>query len=129
MKKPKTHRVPRTRAGKTMTEAQFWGFIRAGLRSKSQRWPPRYHILNKHKRNAVGKRHRYEYQCADCKEWFKQADVQVDHIVPCGSLKSFDDVGEFTKKLFCEEDGLRVLCKSCHQLRTNEERDAKNTAR
>lgn len=129
MKKPKTHRVPRTRAGGTMTESQFWGFIRSGLRSKSQRWPPRFHILNKNKRTTKGKRHRYEYQCDECKEWFKQTDIQVDHVIPCGSLRSFDDLPEFTERLFCEEEGLRLLCKGCHQIKTNEERDAKNTTR
>jgi hypothetical protein len=41
----------------------------------------------------------------------------VDHIVDVGSLKSFEDLGEWTKRLFCETDGLRVLCTACHDHR------------
>ena len=32
MRRPKTDRVPRTRAGGTWTEAGFWGFLRSGVR-------------------------------------------------------------------------------------------------
>lgn len=108
-----------------MTEAGFWGFIRSGLRSKSSRWPPKFEVLKDARRTVTGKRHRYEYQCAHCNEWYKQKEVQVDHIVPCGTLKSFDDLPAFVEKLFCEKDGLQVLCKGCHQVVTNEEREAR----
>lgn len=39
-KQPKKPRVPRTRGGFTMTEAQFWGFIRSNLRLMSRKWRP-----------------------------------------------------------------------------------------
>lgn len=125
-KKPTRQRVPRTRAGGTFTEAQFWSFIRSGLRSKSQRWPPRYQVLNGNRKRVQGKRHRYEHQCAICEGWFKQSDVEVDHIEPCGSLKSYDDLPGFVEKLFCEPEGLRILCKTCHKKITKGERDAKD---
>lgn len=106
-----------------MTESGYWAFIRSGLRSKSTRWPPRFHILNKNRRRATGKRYRYEHQCEMCQEWFKQADVEVDHIVPVGSLKSYEDLPGFVERLFCEEDGFRVLCKPCHLKVTHGEKD------
>jgi 5-methylcytosine-specific restriction endonuclease McrA len=68
-------------------------------------------------------RQKYEYQCAACNKWYKGADVQVDHIVPCGSLKSYDDLPRFVKLMFCEADNLQVLCKECHQDKTNKERE------
>jgi hypothetical protein len=125
MPKVKKPRVPRTRAGETMTEAAFWSFIRSGLRSKSQRWPPRYQVLADAKKSVKGKRHRFEYQCAECTKWFKQKEVEVDHIEPCGSLKSFDDLPQFVERLFCEKDKLRVVCKPCHKAITAAERSKK----
>ena len=119
-KKPVKQRVPRTRGGGTYTESQFWGFIRAGLRSKYVRWPPRYKVLREASRPVTGKRHKTEYQCAECSKWLKQSEVEVDHIEPCGSLRSFDDLPGFVERLFCEPDKLRVLCKPCHLRITKE---------
>lgn len=116
-------RVERTRAGGRWTESHFFGFVRSGLRAKHSRFPPRFDVLNDAKRTVKGKRHKYEYQCARCKNWFKQTEVQVDHIVPCGTLKKWEDLPEFARKLFCEKDGLQVLCKAkCHQEKTQEDR-------
>ena len=62
------------------------------------------------------------YRCNTCDELFRSSDVQVDHITPCGSLRTFDDLPGFVERMFCEADGFQVLCKECHQLKTNEER-------
>ena len=86
---------PRTRAGKTWTEAKYWQFIRSALRQATMRYPV---IQN-----------------------FKE--ISVDHIVPAGSLKTYDDLPGFVERLFCEEDNLQILCKdNCHQAKTNKER-------
>lgn len=82
----------------------------------------KFQVLNAAKKSVKGKRHKSEYQCAQCKGWFKQADVQVDHIEPCGSLKSYADLPLFVEKMFCEPKDMQVLCKDCHQVKTNEER-------
>jgi len=116
-------RVPRTRGNNTMTEAGFWSFIRSGLRSKSQRWPPKYAVKKEAKRTVTGKRHRYEYQCNVCKGWFKDKEVEVNHIVPCGTLKSFDDLPQFVERLFCEKEGLEVICKGCHKKETAKQKE------
>jgi hypothetical protein len=108
-------RVPRTRGGGTMTEAAYWSFLRSGLRSKSQRWPPRFKALNDARRFVKGKRHKWEYLCAECHKWHKQKEVEVDHIVPCGTLKAYSDLPGFVERLFCEGDGLRIVCKPCHK--------------
>jgi 5-methylcytosine-specific restriction endonuclease McrA len=83
----------------------------------------KYQVLLEARRNCKNKgRQKYEYQCASCNKWFKATDVQIDHIVPCGSLRSYNDLPIFVERLFCEPDGLQVLCKPCHQEKTNEER-------
>jgi 5-methylcytosine-specific restriction endonuclease McrA len=56
-----------------------------------------------------------------------QKETQVDHIIPTGPLKDFSDLPGFVERLFCEADGLRILCDGCHQKKTNAEREARNT--
>jgi hypothetical protein len=117
----KTMRVPRTRAGGEWSEAAFWGFLRSGLRQLSRRWPPLVRIaVNAVRRpsQSGNKRQKWEYQCADCDGWFMRKNVEVDHMLPCGSLRSLQDIAGFIDRLFCEPDGLRVLCDRCHAVRT-----------
>lgn len=113
----KTDRVPRTRAGGEWTEAAFWGFIRSGLRQMSCRWPPKASIAAQRARRpsqSDNKRQKWEYQCSMCSGWFPAKQIEIDHVVPCGSLKSLDDLPGFVDRLFCEPAGLRVLCEECH---------------
>jgi hypothetical protein len=117
-------KVAKTRGDGTYTEAAFWGFIRSGLRAKYQRWKPRYTALKNARRAYKGpnKQQKWEFLCELCDRWHMQKDVEVDHIVPCGSLKSYDDLPGFVERLFCEVDGLRVVCKPCHKEITAESR-------
>jgi hypothetical protein len=48
-------------------------------------------------------------------------ETAVDHIVPCGSIKCFEDIGPFVQRLLCEMDDLRVLCTKCHTRRHDDE--------
>jgi len=72
-----------------------------------------------HGKNAKQK---WEYQCAECKKYYPNKVVVVDHIKPAGSLKDYKDLPDFVENMFCSEDGLQVLCKPCHYLKTMEER-------
>lgn len=116
MAKAKRQRVPKTRASGTMTESEFWSFIRSALRQKSTRWKPIYTCKNNARRKSQSDnlRLKWEYQCDTCKGWFPEKFIEVDHIVPAGSLKGSNDLAPFVERLFCEEDGLRVLCEKCH---------------
>lgn len=117
-RKPKTTRVPRTRAGGEWTEAAFWQFLRSALRQSSRRWPPITRLVWHHARRPyVGpdSRRKWEFQCAICQGWHKQTDMHVDHIIPCGTLKSWDDLAGFAERLFCETENLQILCTDCHR--------------
>lgn len=116
------------------TEARFWGFIRSGLREKFNRYPPKYETLKQACSDVstgevykTGKRAGQEktvkmYHCAECKEHFRQKDVQVDHTIQAGSLKTFDDLPGFVERLFCGPEDLQVLCKPCHEIKTQQEK-------
>ena len=101
---------------KGWSDARFFGFLRSGLRRMFTRFPPKYQAL------AASKVSRGVYICAGCKAEHRNKDVSVDHIIPCGSLKKWEDVQPFIKGLFCSVDRLQVLCKECHYTKTMQER-------
>jgi len=109
--------------GGTLTRAGFFGKIRSALRRLSMFWAPKNVHLDEVKRPKInGGRSKWEFPCVVCKEWFIKAHVHVDHIIPCGALNSFEDIGPFVERLLCEKEGFQVVCKVCHQLKSNEER-------
>jgi hypothetical protein len=68
------------------------------------------------------KRQKWEYQCNKCKKWFPDKLIQIDHVIPVGSLRCDEDLVGFLQKLTPEE-GFQMLCKDkCHQEKTNYER-------
>lgn len=108
----------------TMTSSMFFSMIRSALRARSRWWKPIAECKKKAKRAYKGtnKRQKFEYQCNECKNWFPEKEVNVDHIVPAGTLTSVNDLPLFVERLFVEIDGLQVLCKNCHNLKTKNER-------
>lgn len=126
MRRPKTDRVARTRADGEWTEAAFWGFVRSHLRQMSKRWPPRRNALTAARRPHTGPnaRQKWEHVCDICGGAYKATEVAVDHIVPCGQLSGFDDIGPFVERLLVDSSGFRVLCKECHKGVTAEQRKA-----
>lgn len=118
-------RVPRTHAGGTWTKARYFSFIRGALRRAAQNYPVKYQVkelARRPKDKEKPGRHRFEYNCAHCDDWFPDKEVEVDHIIGAGSLKEYADLPGFTERLFCEADNMQILCKPCHQTKTNKER-------
>lgn len=123
------------------TTARFFGFLRSLLRQGFNKYPPKYKTLNEaakilpvldkdnnHVRYKTGKqqgklKYAKRYICASCGNDFMQKEVQVDHIVPAGQLKSFEDLASFAERLFCGADGLQVLCTGCHKVKTDKEKE------
>jgi 5-methylcytosine-specific restriction endonuclease McrA len=106
------------------SEAKFFGFLRSALRSASSKWPPKYEVLLAARRpsQSENKRLKWEFQCASCGLWHPQKSVSVDHIIPVGTLRTWDDIAPFCQRLFVGVDGLQVLCSVCHNTKTQEER-------
>lgn len=102
--------MPRTRNGGTQTNAEHMGKIRSALRHLSRFWKP---IENVRKSVKVGKGKNAKYFCQMCNKLVDK--VEIDHITPAGSLKSYSDLPEFCERLFVEDTTLlRALCNDCH---------------
>ena len=112
---------------KAWTEAYILSRIRSVLRRLSMQMPSIRECRLAVRRPYTGNnpRLKWEYPCAHCSGWFSEKETHVDHIVPAGSLKSFEDVGPFSRRLlFPTPDQLQILCKPCHKTKTLAERKA-----
>ena len=127
VRKPRANAAPKTRNNGTLTESAFWSFIRSGLRQKSRWWKPITQCKLNAKRDYTGpnKRQKFEYQCNSCKKWFADKNINVDHKIPAGSLNCANDLPGFVERLFCEVDNLQCLCVSCHNVKTQNEKNGK----
>lgn len=109
-----------TRNEKEWTEARFFAFVKGGLRSISQRWPPKYSTLNEacigQRINPKSGRWAKHYTCAACDIAYPQKDVEVNHRIPVIPVSGFDSWDGLIERLFCEKEHLEVLCKPCHKL-------------
>lgn len=99
----------------------------SALRAGSRKWPPRYETLaeakTEKKTNKKTGRLAQHYKCASCGEEFAGKDVAVDHIDPVvDPEKGFEDWNTFIERLYCDKDNLQVLCKTCHDLKSKNER-------
>lgn len=94
-------------------------FIVNALRRASYRWPGRYMAL---KNAHIG---RNEYFCAMCPEGVlhPKKNIQMDHRIPIVDPKigwdGFNDA--YMDRFFPEQDGWQVLCRECHEKKTDEE--------
>lgn len=105
------------------SNSRFFTFLRSALRQAWNRYPPKYEALkraetSRKKNPATGKLAKH-YRCAKCQEEFVAKEVQVDHKIDVGTLKSFSDLEGFAQRLFCSVDDLAVLCKDCHNTKTH----------
>jgi hypothetical protein len=117
-----------SRNGGTLTESQYFSKIRSILRSGFRYWKPMQLALEAASRpsQSTNKRIKKEYQCAKCNNWFKRADVEIDHIEECGSLSTYEDIVPFIQRLTKEEiDAYDILCKPCHKVKTEAFRQSK----
>jgi hypothetical protein len=119
-------KVVKTRNSGQWTEARFNSFVKSALRKA--RWPVKYEIMNQakvgKKINKSSGRIAMHFECACCKGHFPQKQVAADHIDPVvDPAKGFVDWNTFIDRLFIELEGFQVLCKDCHQLKTNKEKD------
>lgn len=83
------------------------------LRRATYRWSARSEALKE------ARKERNSYECATCKDRFKNNDVVLDHILPVVDPKlGFTNWDDYVDRMFPEKEGFQVLCKSCHDIKT-----------
>ena len=112
----KKSRVEKPYNNNTFSHSMMMQWIRSGLRKMSMRWKPIAQVRKEAQVPYIGenKRRKYSYVCAICKGEFSSTECAVHHLNEVGTLKSFDDLGEFAKNLFCEKEFLILCCHTCH---------------
>lgn len=102
-------------------ETAWWTYIRGCLRATWSRNPVKHELLKAERRqipnpNPKGKKATvWGCTCKMCGKEEIMKNIQVDHIVEAGSLKSVEDIQGFVERLlFVTKDDLRVVCKECN---------------
>lgn len=86
------------------------------LRSASVRWPEKSEAK---KRARVD---RGQYKCNLCGGFFKDKEIQMDHINPViDPYKGWESFDVFIEKLFCSADKYQALCFLCHDAKSKVE--------
>lgn len=99
-------------------------FAKGCLRRGSLMWRP----ISECRRLA--RRERGKYECAICKGLFGAKETQVDHREPVVDIiKGFTSWDDYIERLFCDVDGLDLLCKNCHEAKTTMEVQMRKYAR
>lgn len=99
------------------------------LRKASTTWHGRQECLNRTRilvwegecvkkgKNKGKKKYKYFYQCAQCKERFRdQESLEVDHIKEIGPYTG--NIHEFAERIYCDQSNLQALCLACHKRKT-----------
>lgn len=118
---------PKVRNGGQWTQARFNSFVTSQLRQGTRKWAP----INEVKKKARVSRGLYE--CAGCGEHVpptirdgpkRVQNIFVDHINPIvDPALGFTSWDDYIERIYCEEENLQVLCKTCHDKKSNEERE------
>ena len=125
--------VVKPRCGGEWTEARYNSFVKSSLRQATRRWAPIQHAK---KDSWV---YRGFYKCASCEavvpltlkiDGKSHKNVIVDHIKPIiDPAVGFTTWDECIERMFSEKDNLQVLCKACHDVKSNEEKQIAKTRR
>jgi hypothetical protein len=90
-------------------------FIINTLRKASYRFPPR----NESMKNARIERGKYRWN--NCKGSFGPKEINVDHINPVIGEDGFISWDRYIERMFPNIEGFQVLCKICHDVKTEQE--------
>ena len=122
-KKEKKNKVAKTRNLNTWTESEYFSRVRSALRRVFRYYKPMQKALDNASRpsQSENKRLKKEYQCEICENWFPRKSVEIDHREECGSLRNYDDLVPFLKRLTAEDpESYGILCKPCHLDKTKQ---------
>lgn len=61
------------------------------------------------------------FRCEKCTVAYDKKELHVDHKLPVMPLQGFDNWDAYFNRLFCPVNGLQILCKQCHKIKTKSE--------
>lgn len=88
-------------------------YIKAGLRRMWGR------SLQRRDAFRVAKVEYGRYRCESCLRIYPRGKVECDHKIAVGRFVGWD---VYIERLFCDSNGLRILCKGCHKVKTASDR-------
>jgi len=66
---------------------------------------------------------RVKWNCQICDKEITNKEMRRDHVHPVvDPVEGFKDIGTFIDRLFCDPDNIQVICKTCHDSKSEEER-------
>lgn len=99
-------------------------YVISRLRDASLKCDNRNEVVRRAKvKDPIGKnkdgttKYKVKLRCAECKELYLEEFTEVDHIIEVGGFEG--DWTSFINRLFCNIENLRVVCKICHNSKTN----------
>lgn len=123
----------KTRCNNNWTESRFNSFIKSTLRRASMRWAPinTCKVEARHYEKLLNAKGRKVFHsiCAICGDITPETLCSVDHINPVVPLSGFTNWDDIINRLFCEKEGLQVLCSPCHDKKTLKEREIAKSSR
>lgn len=115
-----------------LNDSQLKSRIISTLRRLSWQWAERSQALKNAKCGKDGRS--YLYLCAYCKKEFKKLDIAIDHINPVVPIEGFKnedgwDWHQYIKRMFSKVSNFQILCKNCHEIKCNEEKEQRRKNR
>ena len=138
---PKTAKktVPKPFNTGQWTEARMRSFAMSALRRAS--WPVKYEAVKRayvrDGTNPETGRKCKLHRCACCGSLFPQSKMFADHIDPVIPINGFSgnnlhlgyDWAKVIQRLYCEVDNYQALCKDCHDVKSQSERQQRKFAK
>jgi len=92
-------------------------FLIPKLRSASYRWKFRSDAIK------AARKSRGIYTCNICKTDMKNGEFVADHKEPVVPFEGWDgrDWTSYINRMFVGQDGFQIICKSCHDIKTDSE--------
>ncbi len=112
------------------TQSAYFKWLRGQMRKAWARHPIKHAYMLKHRvRAPLGRKTIpnptgmvWCAPCEQCGATLRESDCQVDHIIPAGSFKSWDDFTAWMIRLMhINFDSVRSVCKPCHKIITHAE--------
>lgn len=109
------------------TEAAFMSYVRGGFRKSIwSRYPVKTSFMKANRIRQINPKTGkmcYGFECAVCKEFYPQSNIEIDHIKGNHKFKTLDDASDYFKAiLYVDYEDLQAMCKDCHRIKSYAER-------